>query len=388
MKVALVVPGGFDRPNAQGTPRRIPALNALVARLATEHEVHVCCTDFDERGGTWPLLGATVHDPGRVPPRTLPLARMGERAIRLLRVLRLASKRVRFDIVHAFWVDGNGAAAAIAARVLGVPLIASVGGGECVWIPDIRYGNAKTARARLATRTVLAAARVVTIGSRRARDAVPRADVEVVPLGAERAVFEADVERTPGPPWSLVHIADRNVVKDPWTLLEALRELVARGIDVTLDWLGCDTLRGAVETQARALGIDRRIVFRGEVPHSEVARALRSAHLHVLSSRYESQSVAVLEAALAGVATVGSRVGILADLAPAAALAVPPRDAGALADAIASLLVDAGRRHAVARAAQQYACAHDARWTVSAFTSLYRLASNVEVGVRKSSFSR
>jgi glycosyltransferase involved in cell wall biosynthesis len=107
--------------------------------------------------------------------------------------------------------------------------------------------------------------------------------------------------------------------------------------------------------------------------------------LHVLSSRYESQSVAVLEAALAGVATVGTCVGLLADLAPEAAAVVPIGDASALATRIEEALLDESRRLALASVAQRYARSHDAGWTASTFGSLYRQVLGAPVGVPGSS---
>ena len=100
----------------------------------------------------------------------------------------------------------------------------------------------------------------------------------------------------------------------------------------------------------------------------------------MLASSHESQCVAVLEAALAGLVTVGTRVGLVADLAPAAAVAVPPRDAPALADAIAALLLDPPRRAALATAARAYARAHDADWTAARFSEIYRRARGSGAG--------
>ena len=171
-------------------------------------------------------------------------------------------------------------------------------------------------------------------------------------------------------------------------MLSTLRVLVDRGMDVRLEWFGGDTLNGTVEQKATTLGLADRIAFRGEQSSTQVAHALRSAHLHVMSSRHESQCVAVLEAALAGVATVGTRVGTVADLAPHAALATPVADAEALAGGVAALLHDLPRRLALAEAAQRYARLHDASWTASMFTSLYRRISAAKSNHRLSSGAR
>ena len=80
----------------------------------------------------------------------------------------------------------------------------------------------------------------------------------------------------------------------------------------------------------------------------------------------------VLEAAAAGLPTVGTRVGHVAELSPHAALAVPPGDAAALARGICCLLEDGTRRREMAAAAKRFADQHDADASAQAFAALYR----------------
>jgi glycosyltransferase involved in cell wall biosynthesis len=91
----------------------------------------------------------------------------------------------------------------------------------------------------------------------------------------------------------------------------------------------------------------------------------------VHTSRHEAGPMAVLEAALAGVPTVGTDVGHVNEWAPDAAVAVPVGDARALADAITALLADEPRRLAIAREAQRRASAIDADSTAASFERLY-----------------
>ena len=81
--------------------------------------------------------------------------------------------------------------------------------------------------------------------------------------------------------------------------------------------------------------------------------------------------MAVLEAAVAGVPTVGSSVGHVEEWASDAAVAVPPGDPAALADAVAALLDDEPRRMRLAREAQRRAVAVDADFTAASFERLY-----------------
>ncbi len=120
------------------------------------------------------------------------------------------------------------------------------------------------------------------------------------------------------------------------------------------------------------LGLSRVVRFRGLLDHEALVPLYRQAHLYLQSSWHESQGVAVCEAAASGVPTVGTAVGVVAELAPEAAWAVPCDDAAAMADAILTLLGDRQRRERLAQAAQCWAWEHDADWTAATFAAMYR----------------
>ena len=79
----------------------------------------------------------------------------------------------------------------------------------------------------------------------------------------------------------------------------------------------------------------------------------------------------VLEAAAAGVPTVGTSVGYVADWDPDRAVAVPVRNPEALADAITDLLHDPTRRATIGASAREWTLAHDADWTAAQFGRVY-----------------
>jgi glycosyltransferase involved in cell wall biosynthesis len=160
-------------------------------------------------------------------------------------------------------------------------------------------------------------------------------------------------------------------VKDQATLLRALRLVADAEPRWQLDWVGEDTLHGELQALCDALGLAERVRFHGFLASDRVAPLFRAAHLHLLTSRHESQAVVVGEAAAAGVPTVGTAVGVLAEMAPTAAVAVPVGDHAALASAALALLRDSARREDLARAAQRWARAHDADWTAAQFEAIY-----------------
>ena len=365
MRIALVVPGGVDR---SGSVRVIPALLSLIERLAARHGVHVFALRQEAGPGTWPLLGATVRNLG-LPEHGFPGTGLLQGALRLARGLADAGP---FDVVHAFWAGTPAALAALATLRPRTPLVVHVAGGEVAALPEIGYGGFLHVRERAKTRFALSRAVRVTCGSRflQARLAAEDVTAEVIPLGVDPALFLAGPP-TARPPYRLLHVASLSAVKDQPTLLRALRRVADAGVDVALDVVGEDTLGGAVEREAARLGLETRVTFQGFLPQAQLAPLVRKADLFVQSSRWEAQGVAVLESAACGIPTVGTAVGLVADLAPAAAIAVPVGDEAALAEGILLLLRGEEKRLRIGAAAREFALAHDAGFTAGAFERIY-----------------
>ena len=362
MRIAIVVPGGVDR---SGEARVIPAIVALLGRLAADNDVHVFATHQDAAPGTWILEGAHVHNVGV--PRT---------AWRAVQAVRREHRARPFEIIHAFWAGRHGAIAVGVGKLLGVPSVVHVAGGELAALDDIGYGGCRTLLGRALQRAVLRAATAVTCASQpiAAQIAARGVTAERLPLGVDLSHWpvRAPVRRHADEPIRLLHVASLNAVKDQATLLHALRRLADAGREFEVDVVGEDTLGGRVQALAKELGLASHIRFHGFLPQRVLRPIVERAHVAVISSRHEAGPVVMLEAALAGVPTVGTAVGHLAEWSPHAALAVPCRDPAALAHAIATLLDDEERRLSVASAASRIAEREDAVHSARAFNDLYR----------------
>ena len=117
-------------------------------------------------------------------------------------------------------------------------------------------------------------------------------------------------------------------------MLEALARLPS---GFTLTIYGDGPLRAELEARARSLGVANRTRFAGLVP--DLADAFAGAGLFVLSSDYEGFGTVVIEALAHGVPVVATAcsASVRSFLAePVFGRAVPPRDAAALAGAIAA----------------------------------------------------
>jgi glycosyltransferase involved in cell wall biosynthesis len=374
VRIGLIVPGGFDRGD-----RVIAVLRNLATELARHHTVHVFAADGPSGPGHYEHGGAQVHQLAMSPETELRgrgrrILRRSHFVLGLLRAVHEVVSTGPLNLLHGFWALDTGLAATLLGRLLRVPVVVSIGGGEAVWLPEARYGGAGSVAGRTELRATLRLASAITAGSAFAARQLPddlRERTRIIPLGIRCNIFDASSDRPAGPPWRLVQVADMNLVKDQETLLKAFSRVVARLGDVSLDCIGEDTLAGQSRRTAQSLGIGDRVRFHGFLPQSRLPEFYRRSHLHVVSSRYESQGVAILEAAAAGLPTVGTAVGLLPTMAPDAARCVAPGDPDALAGAMTSLLVDATARRTVGAAAQRWALDHDAVWTAQRFEELY-----------------
>jgi glycosyltransferase involved in cell wall biosynthesis len=366
VRIALVVPGGVDR---SGEYRVIPALIALIRRLALHDEVHVFALSQEDSAGEWNLAGAYIHNVGSRRTR-----------LRALRTICEMHRSTHFALVQAIWSGACGQVAVAAAALLGISSLVHVAGGELVALPEIGYGGQLRWRGRISERMVLRAASTITAASAPVVEMISRRGLAAdrVPLGVDLDTWpaRAPVRRPVGRLARLVHVASLNRVKDQATLLHALATLTKRGVSFEMDIVGEDTLQGEMQALAAQLGLSTRVRFHGFLTRRRVRSIVEGADLMLISSRHETGPVAVLEAAVAGVPAIGTRVGHIAEWAPSAAMSVPVGDWVAMADAIVQLLDDEELRFGIAREAQQRALAEDADYTAGRFRALYaRLAA-------------
>ena len=122
----------------------------------------------------------------------------------------------------------------------------------------------------------------------------------------------------------------------------AIRALASLPGDVVLVVLGEGPDRESLERLARDIGVERRVFLLGRVP--DVAAWLRRADVFVHPARWEGFGLAVLEAMLAGLPVVATRVSSLPELVVdgETGLLVAADDATALAAAVSSALGQPG----------------------------------------------
>ena len=111
---------------------------------------------------------------------------------------------------------------------------------------------------------------------------------------------------------------------------------------------------GAVAGLIHEAGLYDRIQLHGECDDARLRAAYAGADLFVLPSHYEGYGMVVTEAIAAGLPVLTTTGGALSEtLPPGAGIAVPPDDVDALTEALAALIGDRARRHALREGARK-----------------------------------
>ncbi|MGH2542384.1 MAG: glycosyltransferase, partial [Ardenticatenaceae bacterium] len=306
LKIALITPG-FSADEGDWC---IPALLNMVRVLAREHEVHVFTLRYPHRRAVYAVYGATVYSFGGAEVagvRRIPLL------VRALWGIMREGRHSRFDIIHGLWADEPGLLAVLAGRLLGVPALVSLLGGELEQMAEINYGHQLSRAGRRMIAFSLQRAACVTVGSRhllqRALAYVQPERLVEMPLGVATTCFYPgpSTEATPlQGEIKLLHVASLVPVKDQAVLLRALAGVIVKQPGVHLHIVGSGPLRVELERLATDLGVAARVTFHGEVGHERLPGYYRAADLFVLSSRYESQGMVALEAAACGLPIIGT----------------------------------------------------------------------------------
>jgi len=126
-------------------------------------------------------------------------------------------------------------------------------------------------------------------------------------------------------------------------LIEAVGELVKRGRDLQLTFVGGGRLRPRLESLAAMAGIGDRVVFAGPLPSgAPVRREIDRADLFVMPSRTEGLPRALIEGMARGLPAIASAVGGIPELLDPEDL-VSPGDARKLAGALDAAITNRER---------------------------------------------
>ena len=276
--------------------------------------------------------------------------------IRLARYLR----REKFDVVHThdLWSNLMGVPAA---RLAGVPAIVSSR-------RDLAHFDWYQGKRRHWLRRIQNLSGVVLANATPIRDALISEDgfapgkLRVIHNGVDTEKFQrAQRDRArlfPDVGNEMLVVLVGNMHSDvkghPW-LIAAAPTVVREFPEVRFVFAGDGESRPTFAAQVAQLGLESTFKFLGR--RSDIPEILASCDLAVLPSRAEGLPNAVLEYMAAGLPTIASRVGGIAELVQdgVTGLLVPAEDANALAGALLQFLRDPEQARQIANNGQRFA---------------------------------
>lgn len=257
------------------------------------------------------------------------------------------------DVIHAHFFLA-GLPALLLGRVLRKPVVLTE--QWSVFLPDDPLTLSPPMRR--AARFTFDHADVVLPVSEALRDGIratgTRADLRVIPNVVDTGKFRPGGAATRnGEPKRLIGVGQLYEAKGWEYLLEAVAILARTRGDFRVEIVGDGALRDSLETLAERLGVAALVDFRGWLPKDDVAERVRDSALFVITSRYDSNPCAVIEALASGVPVVGTAVGGIPGLvADGMGLLAEPRNPQSIAERIDAALDRDWDRQAIADAAR------------------------------------
>ena len=279
----------------------------------------------------------------------------------------LLADRTAFDVIHDNQSLGYGL---LRIQKGGFPVVATVH-HPCSIDRDIEIAHAPDRKRRASLRrwygfttmqgrVARALPKIVTVSEMARKDVerefkVDRSKIAVIHNGVDTELFKpAPKDRsTPG---RIVTTASADVpLKGLVFLIEALAKLRTER-DASLVVIGRASADGPVSHALDRFGVRDFVTFESDVDWERLVELYRSAQVAVVPSLYEGFSLPAAEAMSCGTPLVATNAGAIPEVAGThgkTALLVSPRDAGALASAIRSLLDDDATRHRIGHAGRQ-----------------------------------
>jgi glycosyltransferase involved in cell wall biosynthesis len=326
MKVLHIL-SAFHPAQGFGVARYVSELGKASLRLG--HEVHVLSTHPKSDGKKEGHLdGLTLH----ALTSTYPFFAYNETLQAVLYNLPLCQRLIEiweshgpFELVSPHdWTGGM--VAAVAQRLFGIPLIATVhgtqvgriggkGAKEDIYVADMERWMAQRAN-RIIVPGEFVRSEVVK------HYLVPQEKVIVVPEAVRAEAFNADVDLPEfrgmfaEPDETLVACVGRLAPeKGPDILIEAMREVLRTCPKTRLVLAGDGPMREWLTAELERRALSQKVRITGHLGTKVLGALYQAADVLVVPSRYEGGGMAVLEGLVHGLPIVAAHVGGIAEIA-------------------------------------------------------------------------
>jgi L-malate glycosyltransferase len=210
----------------------------------------------------------------------------------LMKALRIIVK-YKPDVIHGNWVVPTGLIAAIAGRILHVPVLNTAHG------MDLRISERQPIRALFDLAARLSDKTIIVSESMRSRKILQNS--EVIPMGVDEQFFEINPDRNSK---TIVYTRSLEPVYDAETLIRSIPFVTQTIPDAHFLIAGTGSQEAYLKTVAGEMDIKGNITFLGHVLSEKIPDLMKHASVYVSTSIADGTSPALLEAIATGLTPV------------------------------------------------------------------------------------
>lgn len=271
------------------------------------------------------------------------------------------------DVIWAHYLFPTGLIAWLAGRVTRTPWVVTAHGGDVANLAN-RHVRRLSAPGVRGAHSVICVSR--WLAGRMAEEGLPPRNLAVASMGVDERRFvigDRDAARqrlgVPAGVPLVLAVGGLSERKNPIGLMRAVQRVrAADHPDARLAFVGDGPLAGAVDAEARRMGLDGAVIRTGMLPNEGVTDWMTAADVVAQVSLVEPLGVAALEAMASGRPVVGTSVGGLKEVLPdgLAGAIVDPHDDAAIAAGLARMIDAPPTPEACRQAALAHSLTHEA----------------------------
>jgi colanic acid/amylovoran biosynthesis glycosyltransferase len=176
--------------------------------------------------------------------------------------------------------------------------------------------------------------------------------------GVNPEMFTVPDRSSDSQPLRLLTVARFDPMKGHIVLLDAVAQLIARGLDVRLDIIGDGPTRAAIEQRIVELNIGDKVTLHGSIGQDKIVKFFHDADVFCLPSFGEGVPVVLMEAMACGLPVVTARIAGIQELVEheESGFVVSPGRPDLVADAVSILAQDPELRARFGAAGRKMVC--------------------------------
>lgn len=358
-RIAFIVNGGvYSGFNSEG----MPVMTQLITGLSERCDVIVY--SFTEINQSKAPFKAIRVNGGKI-----------TKYLNVIRHLKKDHKESSFSLIHGFFGLPSGFLTVCIAKLLKLPSVVTLMGGESANVPDIGFGALRNWHTKKIVFWMIKNATKVVAQTNYQWQMLKKnglnssIELAVIPFGIK--VEGLGKVKTPERGYfQLISIGNINMIKDHFTMVKSLKKL-RNSVHARLAIVGGDYLNGRVQAFVNEQGMDEHVDFLGHLSNKEAVDELSRSNVLVITSKSEGMSVVFLEAMMKGVPVCSTPVGLMHDVEGSHCLVSDIGDYSGMAENLKIVLANQEFRSEIIEKGFNWVRENDLSVTIDRYSRVY-----------------